>query len=105
MSCSVMVARTRMWRTMVAIMRGGNLGGAVWQRPQLERKRFSPSTCMGSLCALCSAAQVGAGESFAASLPPLPALAIEPNDKALATRDAASKNFIFIARLLAATLA
>jgi hypothetical protein len=27
MSSSVMVARTRMWRTMVAIIRGGNLCG------------------------------------------------------------------------------
>src|SRR6478672_8266792 len=105
MSWSVIVARTRMWRTMVAIMRGGNLGGAAWQRPQLERKRFSPSTCIFSFCALCSAETVGAGESFAVSLPPLPALAIVPNDRALAARNAAKRNLIFIARLLAAASA
>src|SRR5215475_1188440 len=40
-----MLARTRIWRTMVAIMRDGNLGGAAWQRPQLERNRLSPSRC------------------------------------------------------------
>src|SRR5690242_10639470 len=104
MSWSVMVARTRMWRTIVVIMRGGNLGGAAWQRPQLERKRFSPSTCILSFrAALCSAETVGAEESFAASLPPpLLALAIKPNDRAVATRNAARKNFIFIVRLLAA---
>jgi hypothetical protein len=38
-------------------------------------------------------------------LPPLLALAIKPNDSALATRNAANKNFIFIARLLAAASA
>src|SRR6266550_8932777 len=27
---------------IVAIMRGGNLCGAMWQRPQLVRKRCSP---------------------------------------------------------------
>ena len=43
MSWSVMVARTRMWRITVAIMRGGNFEGALWQRPQFARKRFSPS--------------------------------------------------------------
>src|SRR3954466_3676263 len=104
MSWSVMVARTRMWRTMVAIIRGGNLGGAAWQRPQLERKRFSPSTCMDSFRALCCAETVGAAESFAASLLLL-ALAIKPSDKALATRNAARRNLIFIARLLAAASA
>jgi len=36
------MARTRMWRTMVAVIRGENLGGAAWQRPQLERNRLSP---------------------------------------------------------------
>ena len=46
MSSSVIVARTRMWRTMVTIMRGGNLCGAAWQRPQLARNRFSPSSLM-----------------------------------------------------------
>src|SRR5882762_1277225 len=44
MSSSVMRARTRMWRTMVAIILGGNLCGGMWQRPQFVRKRFSPST-------------------------------------------------------------
>src|SRR3979490_390649 len=39
-----MRARTRMCRTMVAIIRGGNLCGGMWQRPQFVRKRFSPST-------------------------------------------------------------
>src|ERR1700675_78488 len=39
-----MRARTRMWRTMVAIILGGNLCGGMWQRPQFVRKRFSPST-------------------------------------------------------------
>src|SRR5580700_1821146 len=42
MSSSVTVARTRMWRTIVAIIRGGNFWGAAWQRPQFARKRFSP---------------------------------------------------------------
>lgn len=44
MSWSVMVARTRMWRMTVAVMRGGNFEGAAWQRPQLARNRFSPSS-------------------------------------------------------------
>jgi hypothetical protein len=43
MSSSVIVARTLMCRTIVAIMRGGNLCGAMWHRPQLARYRFSPS--------------------------------------------------------------
>ncbi|MGB0035228.1 MAG: hypothetical protein WBP79_07125 [Candidatus Acidiferrales bacterium] len=42
-SSSVMVARTLMWRTIVAIMRGGNFGGAIWQRPQFDLNLFSPS--------------------------------------------------------------
>jgi hypothetical protein len=44
MSSSVIMARTRMWRTMVAIMRGGNLCGAAWHRLQLARNRCSPCT-------------------------------------------------------------
>src|SRR5580658_3229294 len=43
MSSSVMVARTRMWRMMVAAARGGSLVGATWQRLQFAWKRFSPS--------------------------------------------------------------
>src|SRR5580704_12193317 len=64
MSSSVMVARTRMWRRMVAIMRGGNFCGAAWQRPQLARKRCSPATRMASASVLWD---TGAAE--AASLP------------------------------------
>src|SRR5690242_13055101 len=61
-----MLARTRMCRTMVAIMREGNLGGAVWQRPQLERNRFSPSKCRFSSCVELVAAVVAAAvELFA----------------------------------------
>src|ERR1700690_1425569 len=52
MSSSVIVARTRMWRTMVAIIRGGNLWGAAWQRLQLARNRCSPCTRMASASAL-----------------------------------------------------
>src|SRR5258708_39102909 len=51
MSSSVMRARTRMWRTMVAIIFGGNLCGGMWQRPQFVRKRFSPSTRAARFCA------------------------------------------------------
>src|ERR1700739_3776655 len=42
-SSSVIMARTLMWRSIVTIIRGGNLWGAMWQRPQLARNRFSPS--------------------------------------------------------------
>src|SRR5215475_12542793 len=64
-----MLARTRMWRTMVAIMRDGNFGGAAWQRPQLERNRFSPSRRRFSSCVeLPVAAEAVAAESL---LPPL----------------------------------
>src|ERR1700680_364579 len=49
-----MVARTRIWRRMVAIMRGGNFCGAAWQRPQLARKRCSPWNRMLSACVLCT---------------------------------------------------
>src|SRR5258708_2617210 len=51
MSSSVMRARTRMWRMMVAIIFGGNLCGGMWQRPQFVRKRFSPSTRAARFCA------------------------------------------------------
>jgi hypothetical protein len=43
MSSSVIVARTRMCRTTVAIMRGESLCGAWWHRPQLVANLFSPS--------------------------------------------------------------
>lgn len=43
MSSSVIVARTRIWRMMVAAARGGSFCGAIWQRLQLARNRFSPS--------------------------------------------------------------
>src|SRR4029077_17087888 len=36
---------------MVAIIRGGNLCGGMWQRPQFVRKRFSPSTRTALFCA------------------------------------------------------
>src|SRR3982074_2592346 len=100
-----MVARPRMWRTIVAIIRGGNLGGAAWQRPQLERNRFSPSTCMVSFCAPGSAETAVAEESFEVSLLPPFALAIKPRDKAPATKNAAKTNLIFIVRSLAAAAA
>src|ERR1700674_4923864 len=59
MSSSVMSARTRMWRTMVAIIFGGNLCGGMWQRPQFVRKRFSPSTRTAALfCAAVGGATV-----------------------------------------------
>lgn len=51
MSSSVRLARTRIWRMIVAIMRGENFGGAMWQRPQLAWYRLSPSRRMGSSCA------------------------------------------------------
>src|SRR5712675_127393 len=57
MSASVIVARTRMWRTMVAIMRGGNLCGAAWQRLQLERNLFSPSARVLSAASLLRSAE------------------------------------------------
>ena len=43
MSSSVIVARTRMWRMMVAAARGGSFAGAMWQRLQFAWNRFSPS--------------------------------------------------------------
>src|SRR5450755_1752544 len=58
MSSSVIIARTRMWRTMVAIMRGGNLWGAAWQRLQFVRNRCSPCTRMASASALLCATGV-----------------------------------------------
>src|SRR6267142_5730692 len=64
-SWSVILALTRMWRTMVAIMRGGNVGGEAWQREQLARKRFSPSSRMApSSWELWVAAAAGAGVSL-----------------------------------------
>jgi hypothetical protein len=33
-----------MWRRIVAIARGGNFGGAMWQRPQFAWNLFSPSS-------------------------------------------------------------
>src|SRR5882762_8162634 len=59
MSSSVMRARTRMWRTMVAIILGGNLCGGMWQRPQFVRKRFSPSTRTALFSAAVGGAAVG----------------------------------------------
>src|ERR1700704_3368921 len=58
MSSSVMRARTRMCRTMVAIILGGNLCGGMWQRPQFVRKRFSPSTRAALFCAAVDGAAV-----------------------------------------------
>src|SRR6476660_1562509 len=52
MSSSVIMARTRICRTAVAIMRGENLCGAMWQRPQLVLKRFSPSMRMARSSAM-----------------------------------------------------
>src|SRR5437016_705089 len=52
MSSSVIVARTRMCQTIVAIIRGGNFCGAAWQRPQLARKRCSPCMRMASTLSL-----------------------------------------------------
>src|SRR5256885_10273576 len=100
MSWSGIAARTRMWRRMVVIIRGENLGGAAWQRAQLERKRLSPSRCMFSFWAAwlstdwpagAAAAAAVAAVSFGASLPPL-ALAASPRDMAPATRNAAEPN-------------
>ena len=58
MSSSVIVARTRIWRTIVAIILGGNFCGAAWQRPQLAWNRCSPSTRMASASALLRATGV-----------------------------------------------
>src|SRR5690242_4474231 len=63
-----MLARTRICRTMVAIMREGNLGGAIWQRPQLERNRFSPSKCRFSSCVELFAVVAGAVELLAVAV-------------------------------------
>src|SRR6266536_2365131 len=75
MSASVMVARTRMWRTMVVIMRGGNLCGAAWQRLQLARNLFSPSTRMASASSRLRSAEgrllvTTAGSAVASELEP-----------------------------------
>src|SRR5476649_2741080 len=103
MSWSVMAARTRIWRTMVAIIRGGNLGGAAWQRAQFDRNRFSPSRRLGSSCAARAAEAELAPASLGASLPPVLAPAARLNNMALARRKKGRINFILIARPLAAT--
>jgi hypothetical protein len=65
-----MVARTRIWRTIVAIMWGGNFCGAAWQRPQFAWNLFSPSSLIASACVLfCTTGVVALllrGESTAA---------------------------------------
>src|SRR5262252_695954 len=63
-----MVARTRMCRRAVAIMRGGNFWGAAWHRPQLARKRFSPSMRVVSASAVPTTAADSA--DFLAELDP-----------------------------------
>src|SRR5882672_8904866 len=67
MSASVMVARTRIWQTMVAIMRGGNLCGAAWQRLQLARNLFSPSARVLSASSLLRSAEAVLVEAAAGS--------------------------------------
>jgi hypothetical protein len=59
-SSSVSVARTLMWRTIVAVARGENLCGAWWQRAQLARNLFSPS--MRSSASLRTGAAATRGE-------------------------------------------
>jgi len=49
MSSSVIVARTRMCRTTVAIILGGKWCGDWWHRPQFVENRFSPSASIASL--------------------------------------------------------
>src|ERR1700683_658056 len=61
MYSSVIMARTRMWRIAVAITRGGYLCGDWWQRLQLARNRFSPSTRSAASMLL------GVGLAFAAA--------------------------------------
>src|SRR5215468_7332213 len=63
-----MVARTRMCRSAVAIMRGGNFCGAAWHRPQLARKRFSPSIRIVSGLSVPTTAEASA--DFLAELDP-----------------------------------
>src|SRR5215469_15900107 len=46
-----------------AITRGGNLCGAMWQRPQFVRKRFSPS--MRSTLSTAAASLLGGTAGFA----------------------------------------
>lgn len=48
MSASVIVARTRMCRTTVAIILGGKWCGDWWHRPQFVANLFSPSTSKAS---------------------------------------------------------
>src|ERR1700753_78415 len=106
-----MVARTRMCRTMVAITRGENFGGAAWQRPQLARKRCSPSRCRFSSCTagaavVAAGADVEAVASFAASLLLVPAKAARLKKIAPERMMVGIANFIFIiAPSLAATQA
>jgi len=52
---------------MVAIILGGNFGGAAWQREQLDRKRFSPSSLEASSCEEWVEETAGAPLSFFAS--------------------------------------
>src|SRR6266849_112941 len=72
MSSSVIMARTLICRMAVAITRGGNLCGAIWQRPQLVRNLFSPSTRSArSTTAASSAVAAEDGEAgFAAGVAP-----------------------------------
>jgi len=55
MSSSVIVARTRIWRSTVLMARGGNFCGAAWQRPQFARNRCSPKARMVSASVACTA--------------------------------------------------
>lgn len=56
-----------MCRMMVAIILGGNFGGAAWQREQLDRNLFSPSRLIAPSCAVWLAETAGAPLSFFAS--------------------------------------
>src|SRR5437660_11734081 len=104
MSAFVRSARTRIWRTIVAIIRGGNFGGAAWQRAQLERKRFSPSKCRLSSCVVFAEAEAVAVAEAGESL--LPAfLALAPSVSVSARKAAAITNFIFITCFLSAPAA
>jgi hypothetical protein len=61
-----------------AITRGGNLCGAWWQRPQLVRNLFSPSSLSERSTAAASGADVAASEECAAAeLPDWPPLEAE----------------------------
>ena len=65
MSSSVIVARTRMCRTTVAIMRGGKWCGDWWHRPQFVLNRLSPSASIASLSRTAGAARDFAGAGAA----------------------------------------